>query len=183
MDLDSELQEAVTALITSVDNYASGGTHMSLMLEWIPFLDAALCFNRVCVTCCSAIPSAWSALFNVQPRVLLVSAVSALRGPLEFDVGEASAACWTFKERVVQVHPKMLLSSSYNSVVCQYLPMYIVVASLETFETAKRWARCKVCSAANVNSMLAARPRSPDAQLAVTLSGRARLDGTSRCGA
>lgn len=96
---------------------------MSLMLAIIPFLDAALCFSRVCLTCCSAIPSAWAALFNLRPRDLLVSAVSALRGPLEFDVGEASAACWTFKERVVQVLLKVLLSSTCNIVVCQYLPM------------------------------------------------------------
>ena len=123
MDLDSELQEAVTAMVTSVDNYASGGTLLSFMLAFVPFLDAALCFNRVCLTCCSATPSIWAALFNLRPRVLLVNAVSALRGPLEFDVGEASAACWTFKERVVQVLLKVLLSSSYTKVVCQYLPM------------------------------------------------------------
>lgn len=43
-----------------------------------------------------------------------MSAVSALRGPLEFDVGEASAACWTFKEQVVQVLLIALLSSSYD---------------------------------------------------------------------
>lgn len=65
MDLDSELQEAVTALVASVDNYASGGTHMSLMVATIPLLDATLCFIRVSLTCCSAIPSDWGSFVQL----------------------------------------------------------------------------------------------------------------------
>ncbi len=50
MDPDSELQEAVNALVTAVDNYASGGTHTGLLLASDFFLDAALCFIRTCLS-------------------------------------------------------------------------------------------------------------------------------------
>ncbi len=39
----------------------------------------------------------------IQLAVSASSAVSALRGPLELEVSEAAAACWTFTERTVQV--------------------------------------------------------------------------------